>query len=325
MPPSDYFHLIVGSGTGALIALFFVVFKMTVQDAKEAFYNLYKAIFTDIGTTRTQRTQILTEEIKKLLRRHGKSEETRLLADESNAIGYVSPWKMDLLTGGRFVCASPSTNEQHCRRLRTYRGWEPPSSITVVEAIRASWGAPLFDPVSVRQSGFVEEYGGTGIIFNNPIREAIAEAADYYPGATTVSLLVSLGCGRPAISTLTDLDRSKSSNDPMERILVENDRVATELENTISTTEGYYRFAVEHGLESIPRPPSIAYRIIEFTRYYLSEEKVQRKVNDCLRAGQLPGQITTRELGSSLRYTCERLTGRSEMEDGIKNPLLWPT
>lgn len=281
LPPCDYFHLIVGSGTGAVLALFFVIFKMTVPDAKEAFYRLYETIFADARSSRTNRTQLLTEEIKKLLRKYGKDPEMRLLGDQSDCIG--------------FVCASPSTNEQHCRRLRTYRCQEPPSNISVVEAIRASWGAPIFDPVIVGQSEFAEEYGGTGFIFNNPIREAIAEAASHYPVASTVSLLISLGCGRPPISTRTNAE-STSLSDPMDRILAENDRVATEIERTISMNQGYYRFSVERGLESIPSPPRIAVRIIEITQYYLREERVQRELEDCLRAGRRAGQLTTREL-----------------------------
>lgn len=66
-PPCDYFHFIVGSGTSAIIALFFIVLKMTVKEAKEAFYDLYMAIFTDTRSNSKQRTQLLTEEIKKIL------------------------------------------------------------------------------------------------------------------------------------------------------------------------------------------------------------------------------------------------------------------
>ncbi|CCA77115.1 hypothetical protein PIIN_11098 [Serendipita indica DSM 11827] len=68
----------------------------------------------------------------------------RLLGSNGNYIG--------------FVFASPSTNKQYFRRFRTYRCQESSSDISVVEAIQASRGTPLFDPVIVGQSEFAE-YG----------------------------------------------------------------------------------------------------------------------------------------------------------------------
>lgn len=170
----------------------------------------------------------------------------------------------------------------HCHKLRNYqcRGLSP--NVTVVEAIRATLAFPhLFDSVHIGPVGREEEFVGIQYRFNNPTLEAIYEVKNSLGAEQPLAGVVSLGCGKPGIISLSRDNNPNNQLQSLEDIASNCEWTAVDLERLLGPSTPYYRLSVDRGLERRESDPgTIAAR----TKRYLEEDPTSRYIDRCLAA-----------------------------------------
>jgi hypothetical protein len=90
---------------------------------------------------------------------------------------------------------------------------------------------------------------GNPLGFNNPTRQVLEEALSEFGDKQHVSLILSLGCGRPAVlSHPPSLDGIRSL---LMRVALDCERVARELSAQLSGVKAYLRLDADEGMEDI--------------------------------------------------------------------------
>ncbi|KAL1734813.1 acyl transferase/acyl hydrolase/lysophospholipase [Schizophyllum commune] len=184
--PCEYFDLIAGSGTGGLIALLLGRLRLNMDDAIECYTRVVERVFmrTKAGKFRDA---ALEEVLKEICNRFGEGPDTRLLVERGPR-------------SKTFVCVREQDPSGSLlpRRLRTYsHPSEPSSRYTIVEAVRATMGNPVFfDPPTLsRGDGTFSTFLNAGDSRSNPVFELLDEARALFP-SRDVAYFVSLGAGR---------------------------------------------------------------------------------------------------------------------------------
>ncbi|KIM19665.1 hypothetical protein M408DRAFT_31025 [Serendipita vermifera MAFF 305830] len=238
--PYKLFDLIGGSGTGGLIAIFLTKLRMSVEEVSDEFCTITEEVYKQDGLIPSERTDKLRRCMEDLMMRRGFPIHMKLM-DETQTDGCAG-----------FVVVSLRSNIETKVCLRTYlvRN-QPPSSITVVEAVLASCATqPGFAPVSFGERYRKREYVGAGIGANNPVLEVIGEAYSLFGGSSTVASLLSLGTGHPGTiswpSNGGDLDPYKLMRDMMN----DCEQRSQEMEERIGRAGIYSRFSVEQGMQN---------------------------------------------------------------------------
>lgn len=90
-----------------------------------------------------------------------------------------------------------------CQKLRNYTSRDPPTDVTIIEAVSAVWATPgRFAPLKIGPVYMQEELISAVFGFNNPLIEAVQEACMAFGKGSMISLMLSLGAGRqPAVTT----------------------------------------------------------------------------------------------------------------------------
>jgi hypothetical protein len=90
---------------------------------------------------------------------------------------------------------------------------------------------------------------GNPVGFNNPIRQVLEEALLVFGHEMQVSLILSLGTGRPAVlSRPPNLD---SIHNALRYMVLDSERVSRELSAQLSSVKAYLRLNVDQGMENI--------------------------------------------------------------------------
>lgn len=151
------------------------------------------------------------------------------------------------------VFATTTANVSHCHPFRTYNSPRPRHpDCTFVEAVCAILAnLPDFSPIAIGRPLMKKEFIGTPLTFHNPIREVLKEAWLTF-GSKRVCCLLSLGSGRPAPLSLTEVSKGKNTVRAMlGRITHESEKVATELSHQLRHVSSYLRLNVDSGMGCI--------------------------------------------------------------------------
>ncbi|KAJ7280407.1 acyl transferase/acyl hydrolase/lysophospholipase [Mycena rebaudengoi] len=246
--PCEIFDLIGGTSAGGLIALMLGRKGMTVNECITQFKALSKQIFNTnpIGTTRRFLTTTNFYSGDSLEKAVKETIGDRTLMHDDDETSLHCPV---------FVVAVPAeaVNNGPAASFRTYQSPDsdtisPPSRTTFVwEAGRATSAAPAYFP-PVQINGKLYNDGGVG--HNNPVYEALREAAYLTSNENPIACLISLGTGMsknrilkfagplaPNIFRLGGLSRSLTA------LITETEKNHVHMKSTAKHSKfEYYRF-----------------------------------------------------------------------------------
>ncbi|KAH7069602.1 acyl transferase/acyl hydrolase/lysophospholipase [Paraphoma chrysanthemicola] len=202
--PCDVFDLICGTSTGGLIALMLGRLQYTVEQATEKYLELGENIFRkkESWWDATYDHATLENGIKKVVR------ESPINADQDPELMYKPEGRRKCKTF--VVTTSLVEDTPQPVVLRDYDIRSKSGNIahafpgTIWEAGRCTSAAPTyFRPITVETGDGFRTYSDGGTISNNPINEAIVEAARLWE-PSRIKIIVSLGAGPEKEHTLTN-------------------------------------------------------------------------------------------------------------------------
>ncbi|KIJ49325.1 hypothetical protein M422DRAFT_246416 [Sphaerobolus stellatus SS14] len=284
--PSDYFHLIGGSGTGGIIALLLGRLKLTAEDALKEYIFLLEQIFhqsnriSRLITKEGGSYKALTMEVamKHLIARSGQgsSQEELMRQNDEEHLGKT------------FVCVLPLHNPRFVKRLRTYTVVQNSTpNCKIWEAARATTALPwLFEAIDIPAiAGISESFIGGEIRCSNPTMEVVHEAIGLFGSGCHVQLLLSIGSGHPGVIEFPETNASgtrfsKELVESLKNIVADSEHMADELSrkyNEISDT--YFRLNVAHGSGSIPLEEwKEASKVLTHTKTHLNDPSISGQV-----------------------------------------------
>jgi hypothetical protein len=285
------------------LAVFLAVFGMTVEEAQEAFAELYSNVAGDEDSTSTDRAERLEKGLKELMG----SEKYKIPLDaklSEVSLGgtckvYVSLWSAIslVLTLSRAVCYSPAVSMGHCSMFRNYKSplqgsYEP----TIIEALRAAWATPgWISSAFVGPMGMEEELVSAMNGFNNPTKEVIEETYKVFGGDHRVACFLSLGSGKRGAISLENT-QSNAHQVVSAQVASDSENVAEETQKRLGRLKVYYRFSVDVGLEG-PRPFRGSFgTIASHASVYLSKFSVNKDMDHCLKAAEKSSGVTLERL-----------------------------
>ena len=203
-----------------------------------------------------------------------------------------------MLTTPRFVCAmSKETADTVLFTSYPSRGSSDMYNKTQIwEAARATSAASsFFDPIKIGL--FEEEFVDGAVGVNNPVAQLWNEAKYIWsdePLEGNIKCLVSIGTGVPSLtpygSSLLEIAET------LKQIATETEKTAESFHRTHSDLDDgnrYFRFNVQHGLESIGLEDAAQKnRIMAATSRYVALESVMKQMKLC------GNNLATRECGS---------------------------
>ncbi|KAH8836103.1 acyl transferase/acyl hydrolase/lysophospholipase, partial [Flagelloscypha sp. PMI_526] len=271
----DSFDMICGSGFGGLLAIMCGILKMTGEQLVEEVVALCKAVFSrDLDMA--QRTAVLENEVKNLIRSYSNAgEETKMLNEDN--------------TCKTFVCAVASHNASHSRLFRSYgcRANRGPDC-KVWEAILATMAAPsLFAPIIIGKHPLVETFVGGELGWNNPTDELTQEAAHVFKNRH-VACIINIGSGHPG-----HLSLSQGLSELFSSMASDCERIAEDMERRFENTSGaFWRLNVEQGLQHLAVDLSNIDALISHTHSYLQDARTTHGIDLLLQdIVQRPGRV----------------------------------
>lgn len=142
--------------------------------------------------------------------------------------------------------------------------------------------------------------------FNNPTQEAMREAFAVFGSAATVSCLLSLGAGQLGVISLDQ--QGEATHGLSTQMVSDSEGVAEAVHKHIGNLRVYFRFTVDRGLENWDEGRKDFGVLKSHTDAYISKEQVNTALDGCLRACQIPSNITTERLCKWLAVVSERIT-----------------
>jgi hypothetical protein len=144
---------------------------------------------------------------------------------------------------GSVIGTVAAADMDYCHKLRNYHCRELSRNVTIVEAIRATLAFPsLFDSVRIGPIGEEQEFVGIQYRFNNPTLEAIYEVKNSLGAEQPLAGVVSLGCGRPGITSLSREDNPNNQLQFLENMASNCQWTAEDLERLLGPSTPYYRY-----------------------------------------------------------------------------------
>jgi predicted acylesterase/phospholipase RssA len=127
---------------------------------------------------------------------------------------------------------------------------EPPVDLTIAEAMLATCSTPpIFTPTIISKDSAKFEYVSGDLGLSNPTREIIAEAHRTFGDETTVSCLLSIGCGHPGVNAVPSESGSTSWIKFLEGVATDSEKTAQDIGTHMSKLSLYHRLSVVYGLE----------------------------------------------------------------------------
>ncbi|KAH8792394.1 hypothetical protein DL96DRAFT_1515757 [Flagelloscypha sp. PMI_526] len=262
----DYFDMICGSGFGGLLAIMCGILEMTGDQLVEEFVVLCKAVLSQ-GLDTAQRTAVLENEVKRLIRSYSAEGEDRKMFNEDD-------------TCKTFVCAVASQNAGHPRLFRNYgsRANRSPDC-TVWEATLATMAIPsLFAPIVIGKQPLVETFVGGEFGCNNPTGELTREAACVFKDCQ-ICCIINIGSGHAG-----HLSLSQGLSTLFSSIASDCERVADDMERRFEHASGrFWRLSVDQGLQNQAFDLSNFEILISHTHSYLQGARTTRSIDILLR------------------------------------------
>lgn len=189
------------------------------------------------------------------------------------------------------MIARPSSEISAKAVFRTYRTRsEPPSGITVVDAILATCSTQSFPPVSFGAHLRRQEYVGWGLGMSNPCRHLISEARSLYGGDSRVALIASFGTGH-TIPITAPFDSNRTF---FNLVTADCEQTAQELEVHLGHLGFYFRFQVDRLVqETLNIREDTIGSILTQAQAYLSRQ--ERMIDRCVEAVKIGEGLSTLE------------------------------
>jgi hypothetical protein len=142
----------------------------------------------------------------------------------------------------------------HCQLFRTYSSRQQNlDELTVLDAACATLAIPeLFAPALASSLPEKQSFISASFGYNNPTREMLREVEREFGLNTPLSLVLSVGSGRPGVLSLQYSDSSLDDYDSvLSRIMIDCENVERELSKQMSGSGTYLRLNVDQGMENI--------------------------------------------------------------------------
>jgi hypothetical protein len=180
--------------------------------------------------------------------------------------------------------------------LRTYPvRTEPPSVITVIEAVLATCASPVgFEPVTIGARHKKQEY--VGPVAHNPFRDVITESHLLFGGDSSVASILSLGCGHPGVITVPSDGTPATLLALMQEMILDCQSHAKETQDQIGHLGIYFRFSVEQGMQrAYLGNTDDTSLMVSRTQTYLGDLDVSSKVDAYIQSLHTPVGLITLE------------------------------
>ncbi|PVF92777.1 FabD/lysophospholipase-like protein [Serendipita vermifera] len=243
MRPADYFDLMGGVGFGGYTGFMLGALQMTVKDAMKELHSLGSKLRMDESDTLSpkDRLQILKEEIEEMLKRQGVSVDVQLQDERFSS----------LLCKVALLVVRTATSSS-CQWLSTYHSRQTQVECSVIDALSASIDIPtFFSPVSIGPDYATLELSGAHLTFNNPTRELLKEAQRIYGDEQQLSVILSLGSGKPKGLSLDEIDQSNVMERLLKKLIANSEATERDLAHQLYEVGAYIRLNVDHGHECI--------------------------------------------------------------------------
>ncbi|KAH8795896.1 hypothetical protein DL96DRAFT_1480251 [Flagelloscypha sp. PMI_526] len=238
--PCEYFDLIGGCGTGGILAILFVRFKMSIREATATLGRLIEPLLRFIKNDNTddpiRLTTVFATEISMVLRDlSGEALPKMFLPSPQKCKGFVLAHALDNLDGNSL------------RFFGTYNGGRSKTNYLIQDAIRSTMAdRNLFLDAIVGEGIRMERFGGTGYGTSNPTYHLVEESKCIWPESPP-PFVVSLGTGQ--VNTIPH-PKARGKRDLLEIL----NKVSSNCEDThaemckVLSPGLYHRFNVQHGM-----------------------------------------------------------------------------
>ncbi|KAF8602623.1 FabD/lysophospholipase-like protein [Ceratobasidium sp. AG-I] len=298
--PCDCFDFIVGSGFGGIIAIMLGRLRMTADEALVSLATIMRAAFSErnnVLQTRAAkfRSKNLDKAITDLVETYTNDSNSHLIGDQTDGKNCKT-----------FICVMLAHHHGRPVRLRTYwNGRNQTTNYTIREALLATCAIPqLFEPVALEElSGPETIYVAAGLGCRNPITELLEESSDIFPNQH-VACVLSIGAGQTRVADILDshdrvLSKSDDVIDILRLIAEDCESKAEEMARRFrETTDLYFRFNVEQGLQTIDKPDiQQAGNVVAHAVAYNLESNTDQKLTQAAKAiTQRKKHVTTSQL-----------------------------
>ncbi|CUA71335.1 hypothetical protein RSOLAG22IIIB_09519 [Rhizoctonia solani] len=256
--PANVFDLIIGTGTGGIIALMLGRLKMSVPDCLAHFQEIMldllgRGMSGLLGTgARILKGRDITWLSSSDLEMHSKRLVDLQLGDP-DALMYEGKLRVNICKSA--VVATDITGKEAATILRSYdislddlEEELAPDQVQIWEAARATSATPLiFEPISIGGKKLFVDGGAGG--HSNPTQLALDEARRIWPGHP-IGLLLSLGAGA-SIGGTPDATESVSIFDRIVTSAAEVDHQVREFVDRELPATSYIRFCPGEELASV--------------------------------------------------------------------------
>ena len=274
--PSDFFDLIIGTGTGGISALFLGRLRMTVDEAIAAYQDVAKASFqppalVSRALQRISPSRKLEQCVGNIVQRY--------LGDRDAPLSDPPSGSRTCRTAVLACTAASTDAPPHI--FRSYLTSEPPSSFTVHEVARAAVAIPGTS-LSVSLGSPPMQFVCASVVgYNNPAETGLLEAARNLDGR--VVCLVSLGTGLQKIVRIRG---------PWKKFITACEQIAQDCEavhdrmcrSGLLMNMDYFRFNVTRGLVDVIQewtPSGSDSPIAEITDGYMRDAWVADSLDSC--------------------------------------------
>lgn len=171
-----------------------------------------------------------------------------------------------------------------CNPLRTYLSRKRPTpSCTILEAARAVISSPgALNPVKIGDSTNAWVSIEATSRYPNPIQELLRQAQDHFGHDQQVATILSLGAGKPVLTSLEEECGTSGSLDEVLRRMVEDCEIKhEETYRRLKNIGVYFRLNVDRGFEwDSLRNKESATTVQEHTDTYLEGEAVSDIIDE---------------------------------------------
>ncbi|KAH8826197.1 hypothetical protein DL96DRAFT_1276371 [Flagelloscypha sp. PMI_526] len=282
------FDMIVGTGSGGLVAAMLGPLEMTIQEALEALDNLRRVTFDPPISWGIRLIDTLAH-IPRKLRSSDTSLAAQILRDrltlalqqlierqlEHDKIGLPIQQVEGSLQGCYFaITAMTQKNVGPPTVFCGYRSRHRSPDCTLLDALRATMAeAPVFPSVKIGKP-HPQKYIGAHVGHSNPIETILQQAGDKFRDQS-ISAILSIGPGTPGI---IDLEAFNSSSKEIMKLVSSSQPAAERASARFSHhPEAYYRFDVDQLHSPHSASPATAKADSES---YLKRFEVEQRINE---------------------------------------------
>ncbi|PVF94879.1 TPR-like protein [Serendipita vermifera] len=271
--PCDWFDLIVGSGTGGILALLLGRLRMTASEAIEAYSSLESVMATRPAETKedlSSNTLDFAKAFKKIVDDRGLDEGALMeLAVDSDHGCKVA------------ICTLSPANMSLCQFIRSYRirGKRAPKC-TIIQAACATIASPgIYEPLVLNQGHNQASYIDATAGYANPTNEGLKEAEKVFGKDQIVATIISVGSGKTSFRFMDNIADEDQVANLFRRIATDTEQVHKDVQNRLRELDIYYRFNVEDMSTSERRDEGT---VKLYSSAYLEEDVVSQRLDSTI-------------------------------------------